>query len=187
MIVTTEMREALNRTVEEWAEKYKNQNVKRLRRKEASSRLTESLRYNIDRQADDEVSGLLFYFQTHGRFLDMKRVHYAKGGEDYIDGLVEWMTNKGIVNDLIADWWTRNTNRQIPPDIERRIAWGIIKTRLKKQKQWKWYNKSKQAALNELNTRVLLAMTQPMLTDISAILAPQSSKFSRGYNRARGR
>jgi hypothetical protein len=166
MPITPEVRAILDQTVAEWAEKFKNQLVKRLRKKESSGSLTNSMRYQIHRHAENEVGELLFYFQTHGRWLDMRQMQPAKGGKAYIEEIVAWMHQKGIANDMIAQWWIHNNGRKVPADIERRIAWGIMKAQIRKRKRWKWYNSSKTAALNELNTRVLFALSGASLQDI---------------------
>lgn len=189
MILTPEMKEALNKTVEEWAEKFKKQRYDSLSRREksASGDLSRSFRYQLHKHTEGEVSDLLFYFMTHGRWLDMKNLQMGNPSKEYIDNVVAWMEQKGITNDLILGWHSKNGDRVVPIDIERRIAWGIIISRARKAKRWRWYNKQKQGALTELNTRVMLALTQPLLTDVKALLTPLESKQSRAFNKARMR
>lgn len=174
MIVTPEMKAAFNKTIEEWAEKYKTQRFKRLSKKEMrnSGDLSRSFRYQLHKHTEGEVSDLLFYFMTHGRWLDMKNLQMGNPSEEYIDDVVAWMEQKQITNDLILGWHTKNPDRVVPIDIERRIAWGIIVSRAKKAKRWRWYNKSKQGALNELSNRVMIALTQPLLADVKALIKP---------------
>lgn len=157
MALTPELNAQISDVVEKWAEKYKNQRYAKLAKKEMrnSGELSKSLRYELHQQAQSEVKDLLFYFKEHGRWLDMKYTP-AEGGKEMVDAIIEWMKSKDL-NDFITKWHLKYPNRRIPKDIERRMAWGIIKKHKEQRKRRPWYAKSKTAALNELNN--VLAMT----------------------------
>ena len=94
-MVTPELKKELEAVIAEWAEKFITQRHAYLIKKniKASGELTNSLRYQLLQQSVGEVRALTLHFAEHGRFIDMK---HAEGGDDQIEGLVEWMKAKMV-------------------------------------------------------------------------------------------
>ena len=167
-VLTPELKKALEEEVTAWAETFITQRHNYLVKKEikASGQLTQSLRSELLRTAIGDVRTLLIHFAKHGRFIDMRP---AKGGTEYVEGLIAWIKAKGLENDFIVKAWSQYGKR-IHAKILNDIAWGIILTRNAKHKRRRWYNKPKEAALLELQNRLLVIMPSAAGTDMKDLL-----------------
>jgi hypothetical protein len=163
--LTPELEKELRRIVTEWSRDFITKRYAYLikQKVKATGELTQSLRSELLNNAVGDTQSLLIHFAKHGKFVDMK---HADGGEDQINGLIDWMNAKGLANDFIASWWSKHQNKQVPTTILRDIAWGIIITRAKRHKRQRWFNKPKERALHGLNTLLLAALAPAAKTDI---------------------
>lgn len=105
-------------------------------------------------------------FATYGRYLDMK-MKPAKGGSDYIQGIVQWMEDKGFETKFINDFLAKRKRRTITRDkVLNQIAWGIAIKRSIKYKRRVWWNKPKSAAISDLYNRVAAGLPDKVLQEI---------------------
>jgi hypothetical protein len=191
--LTPEIRAQLNETITEWAEKFIYQRKKAIERKQmrASGDLSRSMRYSVTKDAINDVRDLFVQFAEQGRWMDMKNMRRANGGEEYVKAIMDWMDAKGLTSDMILKWWSDNNYRKIPSTIKNQIAWGIIKSRANKIKRQKWYNASKTAAVNELHHRIGNALLPKVEGEVKKMFEPirllKSEKWVVKYSQAKGR
>lgn len=176
---------SFNKIIKDWGRDYTSQRQTRLnaRRRRGSGALTNSFRRN-EITNNGEIEAVLFRFLKHGRYRDMKKLAGAEGGEEYVKEIIEWIKDKGLYDKLVDGWIDRNTKLRknfagfilvpvLPPDIERRLAWGIIRSRANREPdsaikyRHRWYNASRTAAIADLKNQIIAAMPSAVLDDVA--------------------
>ena len=163
-----ETKKRLREITVEWAEKFITQRYEQLKKKVATGELANSLKYQLISYAANDVKELLLEFKDHGRWLDMK-TKPAKGGKEYVEEIEKWIKQRGLENDFIATWWSRHgLVKKIPRNILTMIAWGIVIKRTERHRRFRWYNKQRSAAVNDLFNQIAVALSEAAQTDIKA-------------------
>lgn len=94
-------------------------------------------------------------FSHYGRFIDMKFLKAAKGGERYMKALADWIKEKDLAERFAKKRGLERRLRAVPNRVLNRMAWGIIKNRHDKYKRrLAWYSKSRTGAINDLYNKV---------------------------------
>lgn len=97
----------------------------------ATAELLRSYRYEIRKATIQQTALALFYFQEHGRFLDMRRINRKK--QIPIKEIKEWIQAKGL-----------SAFRAVPTDgrkpvgqdrLLNNLAWGIVKSSKKRKRK----------------------------------------------------
>ena len=113
------------------------------------------MQYEINRQAVAEVAEVLMAFETHGRFIDMKRLNHDVWGRNALDRVMAWVQRNGVDNFVKGYLRRRKYLPKTRQKLLQSIAWGIMVRRSQgKFKRRKWYNRSKSAAINDLFNEV---------------------------------
>ena len=124
----------------------------------ASGGLAESIQieHAADKQSRQETISMLISFEEHGRFIDMKRLRGAYGGAELVKELQEWIKIRGWESKFVEAYTRKHHLRKVTPRILAQIAWGIIRSRSRKnnQRQKKWWNKYKSAAIPDFFNRI---------------------------------
>lgn len=166
-----EIRRFIHEELEQLAFDFIEQRKADLSRKKikASGDLSDDISFEVDRKARQDAVVLLLAFEEHGRYIDMKRLQGAEGGNDYIDAIRAWIRIRGWEDKFIEAFKTKHNLRKVPPSVMTRIAWGIVRKRNIKIRSRRWYNQSKSAWLGEvynviasqLPEKTALALTKP--------------------------
>jgi hypothetical protein len=110
----------------------------------ASNELSESLDYEIDRQARADTAAIMLNFAEHGRYIDMKKlkaVMPSGTNNDYVKAIEEWIRVRGWEQKFINAFVKKYPKRKVTPSVLRRIAWGIVYNRaFKMVRRKRWYN-----------------------------------------------
>lgn len=131
----------------------------------ASGELSRRMAMQIDRQSRRDAVTMLLAFPEHGRFIDMRRLGRADGGEELVKAIEEWIVEKGQEAKMIRSFMRRHGLKTVPSDVLNRIAWGIVRSPRKRRRRW--YNKPKSGAVTDLYNLVasrLPAKTAEIIT-----------------------
>ena len=156
----SQLLENIEQVSEEWAREFLQERIAFLRKRkiEASGELIRSFDYQLTRQAMAETVTILFAFREHGRIIDIRRPNLARGGDEYVQELVEWIKDRGLQRKMIGRYVRKYGYKQPPNDVLNRIAWGIVRKRSKKPRRRQWWNKPKSRAISELYNRLAESM-----------------------------
>jgi hypothetical protein len=184
-----------------FAQTFIEQRKAALTRKKATTtgELSDSLDFEMTKQAGEEAASLLLMFSDHGRFLDMKpqSFHYEhdQWGRNAIERLQNWIERKGV-SKFMEGWLKKRgliKTAQSYQKVLNSIAWGIALSRTKgEMRSKKWWNKSKTAGTANLQNNVVAALYEPVietiveeLTDLQKFNAYQNTR--RSYSLKNGR
>jgi len=113
------------------------------------------MEFEVIEQSFRGTVDMLLQFEAYGRYIDMRRLQPPAGGADYIEGLQEWIREKGLEQKFIRGYMRRRKLKKVPDRVLNSIAWGIAIKRAKgKVRRRPWYNKSKSAAISDLFNQV---------------------------------
>ena len=98
----------------------------------------------------------------------MKRLKPAKGGGDYIEGLIQWIKERGLEEQFVRRYMRRRRLKKVPARVLNQIAWGIAIKRSSRSRTRRraWYNKPKSAAITELFNQVAANMPEQVADEI---------------------
>jgi hypothetical protein len=133
----------------------------------ASGDLIDDMDFSVDRQARQDAVVLLLAFEEHGRFIDMKNLDGAKGGEDYVDAIRAWIRLRGWEDKFIDAYKNKHPLRKVPYSLLTRIAWGIIRKRSLKIRPRKWYNTTKTAWLGEVYNVIASQLPDKTISELT--------------------
>lgn len=123
--------------------------------------------FQIREEAFSGTVEMLIEFEQYGRFLDMRGLKPASGGGDYLQGIKDWIKEKGLEQKFIEGYKRRRAVKIIPANVLNSIAWGIIKKRVKgKVRRRAWYNKSKSEAISDLFNQILANIPDEIMPEI---------------------
>jgi len=144
------------------------QEVLRRRKIEASGRLINSMQYKLTKSLSSAVTNMLeLAFEDYGRYVEMKRMNVADGGE-MIDALAAWIVDKGFAQRFTSTFMQKRRLKTVPQNVLNQIAWGIVIQRNKGYRRRTWYAKSKSAAVTELFNRVSGGIPDIVLRELKA-------------------
>ena len=153
-----------------WAAVFVKDRVAYLRSRKisASKDLERSLQYEIRNDTFRGAVTLMLAFEEYGRFIDMKRLKPAKGGGDYIEGLIQWIKERGLEEQFVRRYMRRRRLKKVPARVLNQIAWGIAIKRSSRSRTRRraWYNKPKSAAIRELFNQVAANMPEQVADEI---------------------
>lgn len=155
--------------MEEWGREFLARRKRHLaERISASGQLSQRLAMQIDRQARRDAVTLLLAFPDHGRFIDMRRLHRADGGEELVQAIGEWIREKGTEAKMIRRFMRMHGLRSVPSDVLNRIAWGIVRSPRKRRRRW--YNKPKSGAITDLMNLIAERMPDEVIRQQKQLL-----------------
>lgn len=111
-----------------------------------------------------QVAHVMFAFRDYMRYQDMKTLDMSKT-PPYQD-IRDWIEAKGT-GKFKSGFVKRNG--KLPTDdkqLMNAIAWGIVKSKNRRHKQKKWYNKAKWAGINVLERRLMDEMQRKYIEEI---------------------
>lgn len=161
-----------------WADDYVGRSGADLRRRkiEAKGELIREFFSEVVASNQKEAVEILMSFPDHGRYIDMRTMKPAKGGEDYINRLVEWIKDKGFEDKFSGRYTERRNLKRIPERALVYIAWGIAAKRSEKYRRKAWWNKRKSAAITDLYNTVAAGLPDVVADQITDQLNDGSQK-----------
>jgi hypothetical protein len=133
----------------------------------ASGDLTSDMDFEVDRQAREDAVVMLLAFEEHGRFIDMKHLDGAKGGDEYVDAIRAWIRLRGWEDKFIEAFKNKHPLRKVPHNLLTRIAWGIIRKRSLKIRPRRWWNSTKTAWLGEVYNVIASQLPDRTLAELT--------------------
>lgn len=161
-----QLKSAIAKHMEAWAGEFIHDRIAFLKKRkvESTGELIDSMAAEMNRQARREAVELLLAFEEHGRYIDMKRLHPAKGGNAVVS-VEDWMKRKGFVDAFTKRYVKKYNMKKTPSNVLNKIAWGIVIARSGgKVKRRPWYNKPRTAAVADLYNEVA-AMIPDVVAD----------------------
>lgn len=146
----------------------------------ASGELSDSIGFEIDRQARADTAAMMVAFAEHGRWIDMKRLKAVVPGANsvdaYTDAIENWIRTRGWEDKFIVGYMRlrRIEALVITPSVLRRIAFGIIRKRAMRVRPRKWYNKSKMRGVTSLFNNVMAKMPDKTADILRGALSPKN-------------
>jgi hypothetical protein len=117
----------------------------------ATRELIDSLAFEITNRTEDVVmTRIEIAFADYGRYIDVKKLKTADGGEEYIEGLKKWIQSKGLETKMVEGYMKRRNLKSRPANVLNSIAWGIVRKRKITYKRSAWWNKAKTGMINDL-------------------------------------
>lgn len=161
-----------------WADDYVGRSGADLRRRkiEAKGELIREFFSEVVASNQKEAVEILMGFPDHGRYIDMRTMKPAKGGEGYINSLVEWIKDKGLEQQFTERYMERRKVKKVPERVLVYIAWGIASQRSEKYKRKAWWNKRKSAAITDLYNTVAAGLPDVVAGQITDQLKDGSKK-----------
>lgn len=158
----------IGRVMEEWAAQFIERRRKYLsERIQASGELSNNMASQVDRQARADGVQLLMSFPDHGRFIDMRRLDRAEGGEELVTAIEDWIREKGQEAKMVRKFMRKHGLKTVPSDVINRIAWGIVRSPRKRRRRW--YNKPKSGAITDLYNMVAEQLPDEVIRQQKAI------------------
>jgi len=165
-----------NTRIHEWSDRLIQARINRLLLTvDQQSQLVKSMRDELI-DLTNELPRYQLSFRDSGRFVDMFKPNMRFNAP----ALEEWLERRGIVEAMTPYYMERHHLKIVPPDIARRIAWGIAKNRLRpvatgkksyhSSRTKRWWNKAKRRAIYELQWIAADWMRRWSVTDIQEIL-----------------
>jgi len=155
----------------EWVQEYIRIRAATLRKRkvDTSGKLIESMQYALTKTANSAITNTIeLAFEDYGRYIEMKRLNVAEGGQEFIDSLAAWIIKKGFVQKWQPAFLEKRKLKTAPQNIANQMAWGIVKNRNKGYRRRAWYAKSKSAAVSDLFNRVAAEIPELILNELKA-------------------
>jgi hypothetical protein len=121
----------------------------------------------VQLQASNDLAIILFEFEDHLRYFDMRKLRWRK--QPPIDVIEDFIKKKGVSSFTEK---FRQINGYLPKSntkLINKIAWGISISFQRKgwaTKRKKWYNRGKEADINSLLTRLMDNLSQEALSGL---------------------
>jgi hypothetical protein len=161
-----------------WAVEYINNRIAYLKSRGLSgdSALLQSMSAEVTSTLQNAAETYInIAFEKHGRYIDMKYLKAAAGGNAYIEALVQWMQDKNLDAKFRSKSLSKRKLKVVPVNILNQIAWGIVRSRQTRYKRrLAWYSKSRAGALNTLYNKVAANIPRIVGTEIKNAFAANS-------------
>ena len=111
-------------------------------------------------------------FEEYGRWLDMRKIDPAAGGEAYLEALAKWLMDKGLYQRRLARYLEKRGLVQADKNALKNMAWAVAKKRDQRPRARRWYNKSK-GAIDDLFNAIAADLPQVVLDQLKSSFKPQ--------------
>ena len=155
---------------EVWVKEYiqNRKTVLEKKRAKVSGELISSLQYALTQVTSGAVTNTIeIAFAEHGRFVDIKKLKPAAGGEDYLAELAKFIVEKGLYQKMVQRYIETRKLRKAPPNVLQNLAWAMAKKRAERTpKRTKWYASSSTGAVSDLFNRVAAGLPDIIIKEL---------------------
>ena len=170
--VRKELQAHIHTTAQAWANTYiaQRRSVLTRRKYRHTGDLGDSLAAIVTDVFGDAVTNTLeLGFWEYGRWIDMRNLSPAGGGEQYLNELAKWIQDKGLYSKLLAGYLERRQLVQADKNALQNIAFAIARSRAAKTpRQRGWYAKSSQGAINTLYNDIAAGLPDIVIEQLKA-------------------